>query len=189
MENTKTYLENMTSAELEKLLEENNKLYWELRDGADESETQWTLDDLFKDCPRVLGEDSYNRLFIKGRYNWEELRDFCEWVEMVNNERYCIYNLDTAALDKIISKLYVLRDDDWGDIHVKEKDREALEKAVDDTVSAAVKALQEEYDEIRNQFDDIAYLVDMLFSTGWLEDSGYYVEGGKVYREVTRRIA
>lgn len=29
----------------------------------------------------------------------------------------------------------------------------------------------------------------MLFSTGWLEDSGYYVEGGKVYQEVTRQIA
>ena len=188
MDGNKKYLEDMSSAELAELMEHNSKLYYELREGADEAETRWALSDFFRDSPRALDEDSYNRLYVSRPYVLEDVGEVLEWIRRLDKDGR-IYDLNADELSKAIKYLDVLRNDDYGYICMKDRDREYLDKVVNNALSTGLAAVQEEYDNIRNQFDDLDYLIDMLQSTGWLEGSGYYVQGGEVYQDNTRLIA
>lgn len=188
MENNKIYLEDMSSAELRQIMEHNSKLYYELREGADEADTRWAINDFFRDSPRALDEDSYNRIYVSRPYVLEDVGEVLEWIQTLDKDGR-IYDLDADEISKAIKYLDVLRDDDCGYICMKDQDREYLNKAVNNALHTGLAAVQEEYDNIRNQFDDLDYLIDMLQSTGWLEGSGYYVQDGKVYQDDTRLVA
>lgn len=181
-------LKDFTTKELAELMDKNAKLHEKMAEIADECFTQWDINDFFRDCPRMIDEDSYGRLMI-ARYSNTNVnrKELIEWAEERNND-YCFIPADNVPdFEKAVRYIEVMREDDCGCINMKQKDYEHIEKYVSEVVDDIIGYMQSYYIGLRTQFEDTWYLADALLSCEMLDD--YYQRGdGKIYKRCADRL-
>lgn len=176
----KRELKDFSIAELTELLEKKTAFYWELRRLADEYITNWELDDMFRNAPRHLEEDSYGRLTWSYYTPRAGVRELIDWTKELNRD-YEMFADCAPDIEKAARYNEVLDDDDHGYIRMKAEDYECVEKIVDGFVRDIIARVQSAYNELRGQFDDEATLAEAALDCELLEDF-YITDDGKIYR-------
>lgn len=196
MENIKE-LNEMTTEELVTLLEQNTKLYWELRFKVDEGTTNLEIQDLFANCPNIIDEDGYNRrLYLNPHfYNIGEYDTTIKWFEDVIEYTAdydflsCYitdYEKQHMTADYYLNTMYKSY---YGEANISDKDYEYMEDYVLEFLSKCVEALNKYYHEILDRFNEEYVLADYLIDYDILLGN-YYIKDGTVYRrEYDKAIA
>ena len=196
MENIKE-LNEMTTKELETLLEQNTKLYWELRNEVDKGLTYWEAQDLFVNCPNIIDEDNYKRLYLNPRYfyisNYDTtmrwLEDLIEYTADYDFLSCYITDYETQHMnaDYYLDTMYK---DYYGEANISYKDYRYMEDYVIEFLTECVEALNKYYHEILDRFNEEHALADYLVDYENDLLGNYYIEDGTVYRrEYDRAIA
>ena len=189
----KTYLNTMDRDELQSLIEENNGLFAALKQEADDYDTEWKLQDLCRNWPRGLDSDAWDNCFLRYSGNWNMQLDVLRFFEQTQAD-YEFSELSRtefeATADRINRYLAVLEEEPY--LNIKDKDYDFMEKYVEEHLNAFCKEFSTYYQDVRDQFCDIDWLVTAI-TDECFEDilSAYYVDdNGNIYEEVPdRKIA
>ena len=174
-------LNEMTTSELAEMLKGNIALFCELKHIADEYDTTYSLDDLFRHCPKGvdynIGYPGEYVCVLRSRLTYSEEQKVVDWFcELA--EDYCFLPDDFIPEAKKIGNYLSVLYDGVG----KDKDRDFMEKAVSAFFDKAGDALCAEAKAINELFFDEYYLADCLLSCELIDD--YFIgEDGAVYEE------
>lgn len=183
MATVKTYFNDMRTAELVELVQNNYTLNCKLRELADDCFTQWEEADFFRHCPARVedyGRGYLYQLDVPSSASYAEQLAVLDWID----ELAADYALAEEVPDKVKRArryLEVMREDCYS-IWVKDKDLEYMEKAVGEILSDLLAEVSDAANSIREQFDDVFYMLDALACNDMLDD-WYITEDGRIYRE------
>ena len=180
-------LNNFSHDELIAAMHNNNALWSELKEIADDFSTVWDLDNLLRNCPRRVDYNigypgNYMRL---DRYaSFEDTLSALDWAKSV------AYDFDNGIYDLVDFDNCARYAEVLGDYRksIKEKDENYMTEYIEKETEKALAAVLGLAVATNEQFEDDYYLADCLLSCELLGD--YYEMDGAIYkREYDRKIA
>lgn len=194
MTTVKTYLNTLPFDELKELLQEKPALFWELKQYADEMQTQWELEEYGANIPwNELNDCGYGahcnfRLACRITPDYVKVAD---WLGDLSAAYDLFYDVDGFAekIAKVKRYAETMRENDCGYINASDKDYEYMEKYCDEELNELLSAYSDFLNSVQDQFSDEGRLADFLLYGDEL-DRYYMDECKNVWVELKdRKIA
>lgn len=176
-------IQEMSIEDIISLMDKNEIIRGLFRKIADDYDTEWTIEDIFRNCPKGVEVNDYgwkcglwiNRMGL----SWGQTEDVYNWAWSVLDDsgyQFCVDGVDKC--EKVERYLPVLREDCYS-INVAEKDYDYMYNYVHEVIQEMLDEVSSLVNSIQEQFDDDYYMLDCLLSNGLLRN--YYVVGDHLY--------